>query len=163
MSTNPLETISQFAALIELMKDPKSISVLVDEAKKIYTENKKYVEARSKLEQVEAHIKTQEAAIESKYQSLDGDIIAQNLRVDKFMTYSKEKEADLAEREAKMAARELAVATGEKNSAEVEKVATKLLKDAQDLMAANDVKTQQLVKYEQDLQAKAAKIAAIVS
>lgn len=159
---NPIEVVEGFAALIELMKNPDKFSSLVDEAKKVRDENQKLVEARVKLDKVDAYVKKAEADIDAKYNKLDEDIIAQNLKVDKFYTLSNEKNSEVAAREEKATFRELDCAKREEEVTKREKEAEKAFLNAQAMMSATSTKEEKLRAWETELQAKAAKIAAIV-
>jgi len=159
---NPMETIAQFSALIELMKDPAKIATLVDEAKKVRDDNEKYVVAKAKIDEVDAYVKASEADLDKKYAQLDADIAEQNAKVDKFYQVSTQKGSELAAKEEQLLNKELKVAQREEAVTKREKDVEKAFNDTQALQVVLDKREQALIIFKQELEAKAAKIAAIV-
>lgn len=160
---NPIETVSQFAALIELMKDPSKFSDLVAEARKLRDENLALVEARSKLDQVDSYVDKAELDIGAKYTSLENEIAAQDEVVAQFKKDSTTKGSELAQREEAILTKEKQLDERQALLIQTQKDADKALKDAQSLRDANDKYNVELVVFEQKLNDKAAKIAAIMS
>lgn len=160
---NPIETVSQFAALIELMQDPSKFANLVDEAKKVRDENKKLVEAKTKVDAVDQYVDKAELDIGAKYSILENEIATQDAAIAQFKKDSTAKGSELAAREGKVLQREQSADLDAAKIVATQKDAAKLLKDAQDLMQANDKKAAELVAFEQKLNDKAAKIAALMA
>jgi uncharacterized protein (DUF3084 family) len=158
----PIETISQFVSFIDLIKNPDRIADLVTELKRVRDENEKLVTARSTLDKVDAYVKKAEADIDKQYATLNQEIMEQNTKVDKFYEVSSKKGSELAAKEEALSNRSMELDGREVKVTQREKDADKVMKDAQALQAALDIKNAELVAYKQALDEKAAKIAAIV-
>lgn len=158
---NPIDTISQFAALIELMQNPQQFSALVKEAQKVRDETKKLVEAKTKIDAVDAYVAGVQEELTKTQREWEKNVAEHELTRDAFRKGSTAKSTELAIREDQIEKRERDL---NMRSAKVDEYAASVDKkysDAQAQDIANVKKTEELAAAEQRLQEKAKQIASV--
>lgn len=159
---NPIETVSQFAALIELMKDPTKFSDLVDQAKKLRDDNQKIQDNIVKLQTVNDYVDKAQLDIGKQYDDLEKAQALLDADIAQFKKDSTAKGGDLALREEKVGQREANADLATAKVVATQKLADKTLKDAQDLAAANNQREYELDQVDKKLKDKATQLAALM-
>jgi uncharacterized protein (DUF3084 family) len=117
-----LNTVEQFSALIDLMKNPEKFDGLVKDAKRAVQEMKDLLGAKATVEAADAYSKKADADITKQYNQLEAEQKALEQDKANFVASSQAKElalaqrsTDLDDREQKIKQREIDAKTFEKN------------------------------------------------
>ena len=155
------DTIAQFAALIDLMKDPSKFEAQVAEAKKAVEDMKVLLGAKATVEKADAYSQKVDKDVADKYTQLEREQSDLKQRTDDFAAYASKKQDEFIAKEKELDERERAVKQSEidadKRSKKLDDVAESLSGREQAAIA----RAAELNAFEASLKEKQAKLEAI--